>query len=151
MYYMRSLLMIHPDVCGFLKLFVYKNGWKTISSGSKVRRGVRNVHINSFHSHVFRQKSYKIIGWCRHFCGWRPLSGKSWIRQWLVCKTFPLLGVLWQRNGVGLRLDLLRSIHTERKRTRKRKLSLMFVVYSLICFACSQIFFDFTVIFAWCE
>ena len=38
----------------------------------------------------------------------------------------------------------LRSIHIEQKRKRKQKLSLKFVIYSLI-------FFSFAPAFAWCE
>ena len=45
----------------------------------------------------------------------------------------------------------LSCVQIEWKRTRKRKFSLMFAVYSLLFFAGSLIFFTFAPTFAWCE
>ena len=58
----------------------------------------------------------------------------------------------WNRKVVftpneGKSYFILRPIHSE----RKRKFSLMFVVYSLIFSACRLIFFTFAPTFAWCE
>ena len=45
----------------------------------------------------------------------------------------------------------LSYVQTEQNRTRKRKFSLMFAVYSLIYFVCSLIFSTFVLTFAWFE
>ena len=51
------------------------------------------------------------------------------------------------RSAVFLESETLSLIHTQ----KKRKLSVMFVVYSSIFFTCSLIFFTFAPAFAWCE
>ena len=56
-----------------------------------------------------------------------------------VNATFHLFTVALAISSISAN-ETLRPIHTERKRKRKQKNSLMFVVYSLIFFACRFIF-----------
>ena len=59
-----------------------------------------------------------------------------------------ILHIVWTAMATQCKF---RIVHIERKWKRKRKCSLMFVVYYLIFFDCSLIFFAFTVAYAWCE
>ena len=53
------------------------------------------VQILSF-SCSFWKKLFKIIDWWSHLGGWRPLSGKTWIRHWKVfCYPYLVSTLCW--------------------------------------------------------